>query len=397
MTPLLVSHFTLATCLGRGLEATRAGLREGRSGLRRCAFESVDLPTWVGEVDGVDGQRMPAELAPFDCRNNRLALLALETDGLAERVRGAVGRFGKDRVAVLLGTSTAGILQAELAYRRRESGSGRLPDDFDYRCTHSAFSVAEFTRTYFSLTGPALVVSTACSSSAKVFAAAARQIACGMVDAALVGGVDSLCLTTLYGFSSLELTSRFPCRPYDVARDGISVAEGAAFALLERLPPRLASRSLLLLGYGESSDAYHMSAPHPQGTGARLAMEAALRSASLTPAEIDYINLHGTATPANDAAEGKAVLALFGGRVPCNSTKGATGHALGAAGAIEALIGGLALRDGFLPGSPHTETADPEIGVNYRLAPCAAKVRRVLSNSFGFGGSNCSLVLGTSA
>jgi len=397
VTPLLLSSYTATTCLGCGLDATLASLRQGRSGLAPCAFETVDLATWIGEVAGVDDQQLPDSLRRYDCRNNRLAQLGLEADGFAEHVRQAIARYGKTRVGIFLGTSTAGILQTELAYRRRDPVSGALPDDFIYRCTHNSFSVAEFTRDYFGLEGPAIAVSTACSSSAKVFAAAARQLALGSIDAAIVGGVDSLCLTTLYGFASLQLTSPLPCRPYDVARDGISVGEGAAFALLERTPASLPAGALLLLGSGETSDAYHMSSPHPEGLGARLAMQAALRSAKLNPAEIDYINLHGTATPANDAAEGKAVAALFGDRVACSSTKGATGHTLGAAGAVEAVICALALGHDLLPGSPQTENLDPAFALDYLLRSRDGRVRHALSNSFGFGGSNCSLIFGVAA
>ncbi|MDP2408571.1 beta-ketoacyl-[acyl-carrier-protein] synthase family protein [Hydrogenophaga sp.] len=396
MTPLQLSAYTLTTCLGRGLETSREALRAERSGLAPCAFESVALDTWVGEVAGVDAQRLPEALARYDCRNNRLTLMGLETDGFAQRVREAVARYGADRVGVFLGTSTAGILQTELAYRRRDPVSGALPDDFHYRTTHNAFSLAEFTRDYFGLEGMAMAISTACSSSAKVFAAAARQLALGQIDAAIVGGVDTLCLTTLYGFASLQLTSSQPCRPYDAARDGISIGEGAAFALLER-PDQPAPGTVLLLGVGESSDAYHMSAPHPQGLGARLAMEAALRSAGLGASDIDYINLHGTATPANDSAEGQAVSALFGDTVPGNSTKGYMGHTLGAAGAIEAIICAMALTDGRLPGSPGTGALDPAIPIRYQLHGADAPLRHALSNSFGFGGSNCSLVLGVTS
>jgi len=394
VTPLHLSSYTATTCLGPGLAATLAGLRDGRSGLQRCTFETVELDTWIGEVAGVDAQVLPPALKHYDCRNNRLVQLGLEADGFADTVRAAIARHGKKRVGIFLGTSTAGILQTELAYRRRDPESGALPDDFIYRTTHNSFSLAEFARDYFGLEGPAMAVSTACSSSAKVFAAAARQLALGTIDAALVGGVDSLCLTTLYGFASLQLTSSQPCRPYDAERDGISVGEGAAFALLERLPAEPASGSILLLGAGESSDAYHMSSPHPEGLGARLAMEAALRSAGLTADQIDYINLHGTATPANDAAEGKAVSALFGQSVPCSSTKGATGHTLGAAGAVEAVICALALGHDLLPGSPQTRLLDPAISLDYLLSSRPAKLRRALSNSFGFGGSNCSLIFG---
>ena len=396
MTPLALSAYTLTTCLGRGIDATREALRAERSALAPCTFETVRLDTWIGEVAGVDDQRLPEALARYDCRNNRLTLMGLETDGFGDRVREAAARYGADRVGVFLGTSTAGILQTELAYRRRDPATGALPDDFHYRTTHNAFSLAEFTRDHFGLTGMAMAISTACSSSAKVFAAAARQLALGTIDAAIVGGVDTLCLTTLYGFASLQLTSKNPCRPYDASRDGISIGEGAAFALLERNTAPV-SGTVMLLGVGESSDAYHMSSPHPEGLGARMAMEAALRSAGLTPGDIDYINLHGTATPANDAAEGKAVSALFGDTVPGNSTKGYMGHTLGAAGAIEALICAMALTDGRLPGSPGTGALDPSIPIRYQLHGEDRALRHALSNSFGFGGSNCSLVLGVAA
>lgn len=399
MTPLQISACTLSTCLGQGLVAHQRALTDGRSGLKPCDFETVQLDTWIGEVAGVDDMRLPDELAQFNCRNNRLAMLGLEQDGFADRVREAIARHGASRVGVFLGTSTSGILETEQAYRHRDPVDGRLPDELSYEGSHNPFSVADFTRRYLGAEGMALTISTACSSSAKVFAAAARQMALGVIDAAVVGGVDSMCLTTLYGFASLQLTSAQPCRPYDPSRDGISIGEGAAFALLER-PGQGAPGTMpmaRLLGVGESSDAYHMSAPHPQGLGARQAMEAALRSASLLPSEIDYINLHGTATPANDAAETQAVAALFGAGVPCNSTKGATGHTLGAAGAVEAVIGLLALQHGQIPASAGTRALDPAAGIDYCLQSRAAPIRTVLSNSFGFGGSNCALVLGVPA
>lgn len=398
MKPLLLSAYTATTCLGRGLKETRNALREGRSGLKPCDFESVQLQTWIGEVSGVDDQILPAHLARFDCRNNRLTQMGLETDGFADAVREAARKYGPDRVGVFLGTSTSGILQAELAYRQRTSVTGALPEAFDYQSTQNSFSLAEFTRAYLGLEGMAMAVSTACSSSAKVFAAAARHLALGTIDAAVVGGVDTLCLTTLHGFASLQLTSPTPCKPYDAMRDGISIGEGAAFALLERVAPSSsAPGSVLLVGVGESSDAYHMSAPHPEGLGARLAMQAALKSANLSADDVGYINLHGTSTPANDAAEGQAVMALFGDRVPCSSTKGATGHTLGAAGALEAVFCAIALTDAHLPGSPGTEHLDPATPLRYLMQSRAEGIRYALSNSFGFGGSNCSLILGASA
>ncbi|HSN20514.1 MAG TPA: beta-ketoacyl synthase N-terminal-like domain-containing protein, partial [Usitatibacter sp.] len=285
MRPILISAATATSCLGRGLEAHRAALAAGASGLAPCRFETADLPTWVGEIAGVDATRLPAALGAFDCRNNRAAELGLVQDGFEEAVRGAAARHGAHRVGVFLGTSTAGILQTELAYRRRDPRDGSLPADFDYRRTHNTSSVAEYVRERLGLAGPCAAISTACSSSAKAFASAARLMDAGAIGAAVVGGVDTLCLTTLYGFGSLDLLSPEPCRPYDAERRGISIGEAAAFFLLERT----GEAEVALLGTGESSDAWHMSAPHPEGRGARMAMEAALRAAGLEAEVIDYV------------------------------------------------------------------------------------------------------------
>jgi len=384
----------MTSCLGHGLAATLAALRAGRSGLKPCDFETVELPTWIGEVAGVDDERLPTALARFDCRNNRLAHLGLRQDGFCAAVQGAIGRYGRQRIGLFLGTSTAGILQTELAYRHRDPVTGALSADFIYRTTHNTYSAADFVQHYFDLAGPSFVVSSACSSSAKVFGSAARMIDAGLIDAAIVGGVDSLCLTTLYGFNSLELCSQEPCQPWGADRKGISIGEAAAFILLERPTAHTSADSVLLKGVGESSDAHHMSSPHPEGLGAKLAIEGALRGARLAPADIDYINLHGTATPSNDAAEDKAVFAVFGAATPGSSTKGATGHTLGAAGGIEAVIGALAIGHNFLPGGVNTRQIDPQLRSQYLLANREAPVRHVLSNSFGFGGTNCSLLLG---
>jgi 3-oxoacyl-[acyl-carrier-protein] synthase-1 len=297
-------------------------------------------------------------------------------------------------VGVFLGTSTSGILETEKGYRHRDPTTGALPAEFDYARSQNSFSVADYVRRALNLDGPTAVVCSACSSSAKVFSSARRMMDAGLIDAAVVGGVDSLCLTTLYGFHALQLTSRGPCKPFDSTRDGISISEAAAFALLERVPDSLDADDVKLLGVGESSDAYHMSSPHPEGQGARAAMLAALASAGLTPEDIDYINLHGTGTPSNDAAESRAVASVFGTAVGGSSTKGATGHSLGAAGALEAVICCLALQHDFAPGGINTREVDPELGIQYLVANRAGRVTRALSNSFGFGGTNCSLLFG---
>jgi len=368
-------------------------LREKRSGLAPCGFETARIDTYVGPVPELDDFRVRSDLQDYDCRNNRLAQLCLEQDGFAKEIAAARDRYGAGRIGLYLGTSTSGLHTTELAYRRRDPKTGALPADYRYAKTQNAYSLGEFVRRYLGLAGPGFVVSSACSSSAKVLGNAARMIAAGICDAAVVGGVDSLCLMTLYGFHSLGLTSAGPCRPYDVDRDGISIGEGGGFALLERAE-RVESGAIQLLGVGESSDAYHMSTPHPEGLGARIAMQQALDSAGLEPSDIDYVNLHGTATRSNDASEDKAVFEVFGRQTPCSSTKGATGHLLGAAGITEAIISVLAIEDGLMPGSANTRSVDPALKCNYLLENRRAKVTRALTNSFGFGGSNCSLVLG---
>lgn len=394
MQPVAISQVSIVNCLGAGPEAAIAALREQRSGLTPCNFETAVLDTCIGEVPGLDDFHVRSDLGAYDCRSNRLAQLGLQTDGFAGAVAAAAEKFGARRIGVVIGTSTSGILETELAYRCRDAQTGALPADYHYSETQNSFSPADFVQRYLGLKGPAFVVSSACSSSAKVFAHAARMMAAGVCDAVVVGGVDTLCLTTLYGFNALELLSPAPCRPYDVDRDGISIGEGAAFALLEKVADKSAAGAIMLLGIGESCDAHHMSAPHPEGQGATLAMRCALDSARLAPGQIDYINLHGTATKANDASEDQAVYALFGGKTPVSSTKGSTGHLLGAAGITEAIIAMLSIRNDLLPGSVHTRNIDPALRCNYLLENRDARVERVLSNSFGFGGSNCCLILG---
>jgi 3-oxoacyl-[acyl-carrier-protein] synthase-1 len=387
-----VAAYTMTSALGCGVAAHGDALRAGASGLRLQRFETVHFDAWLGLVEGVDEVKLPAHLSAFDCRNNRLAWMGLQADGFAAAVHAAAARHGAHRVGVFVGTSTSGILQTEQAYRDRDPASGALPEWHDYAHTHNTASVARFTQAALGLAGPAWAVSTACSSGAKVFGTAARLLALGVIDAAVVGGVDSLCLTTVYGFNSLELLSPDICRPWDGGRKGLSLGEAAAFALLERDADAPAA---WLLGIGESSDGYHMSTPLPDGAGAAAAMRQALDQAGL--ASVDYLNLHGTATPNNDAAEDQAVRAVMGAETPCSSTKGATGHTLGAAGALEAGISILALQQGWMPGGITLQSRDPQLTVNYLAEGRAACLRTVASNSFGFGGSNACLVFGAGA
>ncbi|MBL8325546.1 MAG: beta-ketoacyl-[acyl-carrier-protein] synthase family protein [Rubrivivax sp.] len=391
MAPLAVSAYTLVTALGAGRAVTLQALQAGASGLRRRSFETAMLDTWLGVVDAADAPCLAPELAAFDCRNNRLAELGLRADGFGDAVRAAAARHGAARVGVFLGTSTSGILSTEVAYRQRNPASGALPPWLDYAHTHDTYSLAGYVRAALGLAGPAQVVSTACSSGAKVFATAQRMLAAGIVDAGVVGGVDSLCMTTLYGFRALELVSPEICRPWDAARRGLSLGEGAGFVLLER---DAGGAALRLLGCGESSDGHHMSAPHPEGAGAAAAMHEALRQAGLEPAQVDYLNLHGTATPNNDSAEDLAVRSIFGTALDCSSTKGLTGHTLGAAGGVEAAIALLAIEHGLRPANANLVSPDPALHLPVLRAPRLAAVRVAASNSFGFGGSNACLVFG---
>jgi 3-oxoacyl-[acyl-carrier-protein] synthase-1 len=387
MKPLAVTAHTATSALGRGTAAMLQALRSGTGGLKPNDFDRAEVRAWIGRVAGLEDEPVSAPLAQFDCRNNRLAQVGLAQDGFRQSVLRARSKYGARRIAVLLGTSTSGILQTEFAYRSRDA-QGALPADFDYRHGQNLFSVTDFVRRSLGLEGPAMTISTACSSSAKVFASAWRYLEAGVADAAVVGGVDSLCLTTLHGFTSLQLVSDEPCRPFDAARKGMSIGEAAGFALLEKSP----AEGIQLVGYGESSDAHHMSTPHPEGEGALSAMRQALERAGLEPGAIDYVNAHGTATPANDRAEDRALVRLFGGKTPVSSTKGWTGHTLGAAGVVEAIVCFLALEHGFIPGTLNTRAVEPGLGSLIVLQNRSARLRAALTNSFGFGGSNCSLV-----
>ena len=381
---------TLTCAAGTGLSDIRDALLTGRSGLRRNDFEHCELDTYIGRVEGVEDCAPGGALEAFDCRNNRLALLGLEQDGFIDEIQRLRQRFDPERIACVIGTSTAGIGATEAAYR--ELGEqARFSERYRLPRVHTPHTSSAFTAEVLGLRGPVLTVSTACSSSAKVFANAARLIDSGLADAAVVGGVDSLCLSVLYGFHSLELVSSERCRPFDRGRAGLNLGEAAGFAVLEKRPERSLGR---LLGWGESSDAHHMASPHPEGAGASAAMREALQRAALEPEQVGYINCHGTATPLNDRVEAGAIRAVFDTPPAAASTKGWTGHTLGAAGIVEAVFSLLALEDEWLPAGLHLSDPEDEWREFILAAPRRERVDVVLSNSFGFGGSNCGLLLG---
>jgi len=388
VSPLNVTAYTAVSAAGRGRAALLEALRARRSGLTPNDFTQAPLATFIGRVPRLEEEPLPAAFAPWECRNNRLAWQGLRQDGFSERVAAARARYGADRVAIVLGTSTSSIGATEEGYRRLQS-DGQYPPDLRRPIVHTPHSLGDFVQQALGLTGVCATVATACSSSAKVFAHAERLLRLGLADAAVVGGTDSLCGSVLFGFNSLELLSRGPCRPFDVERDGISLGEAAGFALLERT-----GDGPWLLGYGESSDAHHMSAPHPQGLGARLALTGALASAGLAPEAIDYINLHGTASRKNDEIEGAVVAQLFPARTAASSTKGWTGHALGAAGILEAVLTLIALEHGLAPGTLNCSDLDEACGPQIRRDNEERALELALSNSFGFGGSNCVLAFG---
>lgn len=391
MKPLAIRAMTVLSAMGLGAGATFDALDRRRGGLTPCAFEGI-ATGWTGRVAGVETHALPPSLARYDCRNNRLADMALRADGFAATVAKARARLGADRIGVIVGTSTSGVGALEGAYLTRGPDGGALPAAFDYVHTHDLSSLASYVSEALALTGPAMTVSAACASSARCFADAAHFIETGVCDAVIVGGADSLCRMTLRGFASLSLVSDQKCRPCDAERDGISVGEAAGFMLLE--PARMGETGLAVLGCGNSSDAHHMSSPHPEALGAVLAMRAALEDAGIGPEAIDYINLHGTGTRANDAMEDRAVATVFGAAVPCGGTKGWTGHTMGSSGILEAVIAAVCLEHGLIPGCLGVDRVDPAFTARIVTENESRPVRHVLSNSFGFGGINCSLILG---
>ena len=391
---IYLNHLGMICPLGNALdEIGRRMLDLAQSGVTRVENYLPGRSVPLGRVDATVPLPSVEEFPlPDHSRNNRLALAALSQIRLA--VDRAIERFGADSVGIVIGTSTSGIAEGEMALREFAK-YGKLPEPFHYGQQELGSPAAVLAAT-LGITGPAYVHSSACASSAKALASAARLILMGACDAVLAGGVDSLCAFTVAGFAALESVSDTRCNPLSRNRNGINIGEGAALFLLSREPSTVALR-----GWGESSDGHHMSAPDPAGVGARLAMEQALTRAGIASAQVDYINLHGTATVQNDAMEARVVHALFGDRVPVSSTKPFTGHALGAAGAIEAGLCWLAMQDdnriGKLPPHLWDGLADPALPALNTAEPGASlghPLRCAMSNSFAFGGANATLVLG---
>ena len=390
-----ITAFSAVNAMGRTTAEVLGALDSGRSGLARPG-ERLPIDTVVGAVPG-ELAPLPSGLQAYDTRIARIGAMAL-TD-VRDGVERALSRWGKRRVAVLIGTSTGGLDATEVAYRTWADsggqGGGELPREYRLDTKHDFNAVGELFGRILGTGGPTYVVSTACSSSGKVHASAMRLMRAGLIDAALVGGIDSLCRMTLHGFRGLGILSETNCRPFHAGRDGINIGEGAALMLLERQSAATEGHDLFVRGVGESSDAYNMSSPDPTGRGAREAMERAMDAAGLTKEDIDLLIAHGTATPQNDVAEGAAIEASFGTELPVVSTKGYTGHQLGAAGATGAVFAAHAVQTGRAPASLGSEDGvDAAIHVNVARAATSRRIDHVLVNAFAFGGSNVCLAIG---
>jgi len=382
--PLLVTGYSIVSALGAGRAEHLAALSAGRTGLAPC---TIPLPfeTYSGQVRAELPELPPA----LQARTTRIAgMAALLLEDLAEPLRRARERWRPERIAVLLGTSTAGAESTEDAYRAFVE-TGSFPRGYHFRYQHTFGAVLHVIAELSGARGPAWMASTACTSSGKPFASAARLMAADVIDAAIVGGIDTLCALTLRGFQSLQALDYGPCRPFHPDRGGISIGEGGAFALVERTgDPRL-----LVTGIGETSDAFHISAPHPEGAGALSAMRLALQQAGRAPEDVDHVNAHGTGTRLNDIAEAKAIAQVVRPGTPVISTKGYTGHTLGAAAAVEFALAALVVEEQWVPRSLGAGPVDPEIQLDVPTELRRGRFRSVLSNSFAFGGNNVSLLL----
>lgn len=396
ISPVAITAYSTLNACGLGNQALLQALKHNQSCLSPLTLFSVNFPTVVGEIKQELAQIRP-ELVAYQSRNAQVALTALnyQPDGLRAAIKTAKKRYGSERIGVIIGTSTSGLYETESAYSFLLEHD-EMPEDFNFVTRHAYQATGRFLQLELGLTGPCFAISTACSSGAKAIAAGQRLIANGVCDAVLVGGVDTLCRLTLRGFSSLDLVSANPCTPMDKNRNGISIGEAAALLLLEKITddnqqcPRL-------LAVGESSDAHHMSHPHPEGLGAALAMQNALDSAGISANQVDYLNLHATATKINDAVEGKAVYSVFGKQVPCSGTKGITGHTLGAAGALETIIALQTLEQQFIPATTGLTEVDDDCHCQVVANPLFNQnIKIAMSNSFGFGGNNASVIVAKS-
>lgn len=375
----------VSACNGAGLDRAtiRDALWHGRSGLRPTTL--VPFEAHVGAI-AEPLPELPPHLADRTTRSAQMVVhLIAALDAPLARMR---ARWRPERIAVILGTSTAGADRTEEAWRALVE-RGHLPTDYDLWHHHTYGAVLNVVRALTGARGPGWMHSTACTSSARCVASARRLIADDVIDAAIVGGVDTLCAMTLTGFASLDALDPQPCRPFAADRSGINIGEGGALLLVERSGDAMA----LVEGIGETSDAWHISAPHPKGIGAIAAMQAALVDAGVGPEAVDHINAHGTGTLHNDAAESRAIEAVFGAAVPVASTKGYTGHTLGGAGATELSIAMYALDEGWIPASLGAAPVDEALSIDVVTARRAGRFERVLSNSFAFGGNNISVLL----
>jgi 3-oxoacyl-[acyl-carrier-protein] synthase-1 len=382
-----IIDYESTSAAGINIAALRESIQTQTSGLRKNDMPHSSLNTWIGRISQIDD----IQLGQWQSRNNALAALGFEQGKIKETVNRLIKRFSSARIGLVMGSSTSSIDRTELAYTDLTKDS-RLAKAYLQPLVHNPGAPSLFVAHYTGITGPALTINTACSSSAKVFSTAARWLNNGVVDAVLVGGVDTLCLSVLHGFDSLQLVSHNQCKPFDQHRDGINLGEASAYAVLMRPENSETDLDLTLKGYGESSDAYHMSHPHPEGLGADLSMRKAIEMSGLKPNDIDYINLHGTSSRVNDLIEGKLIERLFPASTQCSSTKAWMGHTLGAAGITEGLIALDVLQTNIIPGSMNLEFLDEQLTLSIQSKNKSSKVNHVMSNSFGFGGNNCSLL-----
>jgi len=380
----VIAGMGIASALGDSCDDAFRALLQGQPVVSRPPFE-LPFVTVTGLVSG-PLDLLPARFAAYDTRLSRIALRALgQVTAAVERVR---ARYGRARIGVLVGTSTGGLDATEPAYRRYRDTAHHDPT-FSLRHAHAFDALAVLVRDVLDLCGPAYAISTACTSSAKALASARRLIHADLCDAVLVVGVDAICETTLRGFHSLGVLSSQPARPFSAQRDGIHIGEAAALILLARDGEGPAYLSAV----GESSDAHSMSSPQPEGLGASDAMARGLAEAGLDPSQVDYVNAHGTGTAQNDLAESRAIRRVLPGGVPVSSTKGLTGHTLGACGTLEALFAALCIERGELPPSAGAAPLDLQIELHVLQQPVRRRVQVALSNALAFGGSNACVVL----